>query len=128
VVRVACPAHRGAGRLSAVLAGPQRPATAIGLPLLELVDLALRLRRRLAGELITTNTIENGFSVLKRGMNGDYQHCGDAHLHRYLAEITFRHNRRSALGVSDKERVTAFMAGIEGKRLTYRRTDEAAHA
>jgi hypothetical protein len=36
---------------------------------------------------IHTNTIENTFSVFKRGMKGIYQHCGEAHLHRYLAEL-----------------------------------------
>jgi transposase-like protein len=73
------------------------------------------------GSVIHTNTVENVFSVFKRGMKGIYQHCGEAHLHRYLAEFDFRYNRRSALGVSDKERVEAIMEGIEGKRLTYRR-------
>jgi hypothetical protein len=66
--------------------------------------------------------------VLKRGMKGVYQHCGEAHLHRYLAEFTFRYNRRSALGVTDKERALEAIKGIEGKRLTYRRTDESAYA
>jgi hypothetical protein len=70
-------------------------------------------------------TVEGVFSVFKRGMKGIYQHCGEAHLHRYLAEFDFSYNRRSALGFSDKERVDAIMEGIEGKRLTYRRTDEA---
>jgi transposase-like protein len=77
--------------------------------------------------IVHTNTVENVFSVFKRGMKGVYQHCGEAHLHRYLAEFEFRYNRRTGLGFSDKERVTALMAGIEGKRLTYRRTDEARH-
>ncbi len=77
------------------------------------------------GRAIHTNTIENVFSVFKRGMKGVYQHCGEAHLHRYLAEFDFRHNRRTALGFTDKQRVTEIMAGIEGKRLTYRRPDEA---
>ena len=36
-------------------------------------------------------------------MIGTYQHCGEAHLHRYLAEFDFRYNRRSALGVEDRE-------------------------
>jgi coproporphyrinogen III oxidase len=56
--------------------------------------------------------------------------CSEAHLHRYryLAEFDFRYNRRSAFGFSDKERVDAIMEGIEGKRLTYRRTDETANA
>jgi transposase-like protein len=51
--------------------------------------------------VIHTNTNENVFSVLKRGMRGIYQHCGEAHLYRYLAEFEFRHNTRSALGVED---------------------------
>ena len=46
-----------------------------------------------------TNTVEKFWSVFKRGMKGVYQHCGEAHLHRYLAEFDFRYNNRSALGV-----------------------------
>lgn len=30
-----------------------------------------------------------------------YQHCGEQHLHRYLAEFDFRHNNRKALKVND---------------------------
>jgi hypothetical protein len=71
--------------------------------------------------VVHTNTVENVFSVFKRGMKGVYQHCGEAHLHRYIAEFDFRYNRRSALGVSDKERVDAIMEGVGGKRLMYRR-------
>ncbi|HEX2257286.1 MAG TPA: IS1595 family transposase [Afifellaceae bacterium] len=83
---------------------------------------------RWEGEAIVhTNTVENVFSVLKRGMKGVYQHCGEAHLHRYLAEFTFRYNHRSGLGIEDAERTIALAKGAEGKRLTYRRTDEAAH-
>lgn len=41
-------------------------------------------------EVIHSNTIENVFSIFKRGMVGVYQHCGEAHLHRYLAEFDFR--------------------------------------
>jgi hypothetical protein len=69
---------------------------------------------------VHTNTVENYFSVFKRGMRGVYQHCGEKHLHRYLAEFDFRYNNRSALGVSDGERAALAMKGIEGKRLTYR--------
>jgi hypothetical protein len=32
-------------------------------------------------------------------MKGIYQHCGEKHLHRYLAENGFRYNNRVALGV-----------------------------
>ncbi|MGX7877393.1 IS1595 family transposase [Mesorhizobium sp. ORM6] len=73
-----------------------------------------------ADRIVHTNTIENVFSVFKRGMVGVYQHCGEAHLHRYLAEFDFRYNRRTKLGFSDQMRVDAIMEGIEGKRLTYR--------
>lgn len=77
---------------------------------------------------VHTNTIENVFSVFKRGMHGVYQHCGEAHLHRYLAEFDFRYNRRTALGVSDAERAEDIVRGAEGKRLTYRSPDKTAHA
>jgi transposase-like protein len=78
-----------------------------------------------ADAVVHTNTIENVFSVFKRGMIGVYQHCGEAHLHRYLAEFDFRYNRRSALGVEDRERHDMLLAAIRGKRLTYRRIGEA---
>jgi len=78
--------------------------------------------------IVHTNTVENVFSVFKRGMKGVYQHCGEAHLHRYLAEFGFRYNHRSGLGIGDSERTDAILRGIEGKRLTYRRIGEAANA
>jgi hypothetical protein len=70
---------------------------------------------------VTTNTVENYFSVFKRGMRGVYQHCAEKHLHRYLAEFDFRYNNRAALGVNDGERAALLAKGITGKRLTYRR-------
>jgi transposase-like protein len=70
---------------------------------------------------VTTNTVENYFSVFKRGMRGTYQHCAEKHLHRYLAEFDFRYNNRSALGVNDFIRAEILAKGIAGKRLTYRR-------
>lgn len=68
---------------------------------------------------IHTNTVENYFSVFKRGMKGTYQHCGKQHLHRYLAEFDFRYNNRIANGVDDKARADTLLSGIVGKRLTY---------
>jgi len=78
--------------------------------------------------VIHTNTVENVFSVFKRGMRGVYQHCGEAHLFRYVAEFEFRYNRRAALKVSDRERAEDAIRGATGKRLTYRQPDEAAFA
>jgi transposase-like protein len=71
---------------------------------------------------VHTNTVENVFSVLKRGMKGTYQHCAEKHLHRYLAEFDFRYNNRVALGVNDLARADQALTGIVGKRLTYRTT------
>ncbi len=79
------------------------------------------------GEAIHSNTVEGYFSVFKRGMKGIYQHCGESHLHRYLAEFDFRYNRRTALGFTDAMRTDEALKGISGKRLTYRRTGEAAN-
>ncbi len=68
---------------------------------------------------MTTNNVENYFSVFKRGMKGVYQHCKEKHLQRYLTEFDFRYNRRD---LTDAERASEALKGIEGKRLTYRRT------
>ena len=61
-------------------------------------------------------------------MVGVYQHCGEAHLHRYLAEFDFRYNRRTALKITDAERHDQLLSQIGGKRLTYRRIGEAGYA
>jgi transposase-like protein len=74
---------------------------------------------------VHTNTLEGFFSVFKRGMVGTYQHCGEQHLQRYLAEFDFRMNHRAALGVNDTMRAEIALKGINGKRLTYRRTNAA---
>lgn len=63
-----------------------------------------------------TNTIEGFFSIFKRGMKGVYQHCGEQHLHRYLAEFDFRYCHRR---LTDAERTTAALRRIDGRRLTY---------
>ena len=75
-----------------------------------------------------TNTAENYFSIMKRGITGVYHHVSQQHLKRYLAEYDFRYNEREALGVSDAQRMEKSIQGIVGKRLTYRQIDEAGHA
>lgn len=72
---------------------------------------------------VHTNTIEGVFSIFKRGMKGNYQHCKEKHLHRYLAEFDFRYNNRVKLGVDDVARADIALKGIVGKRLTYRTTN-----
>lgn len=80
--------------------------------------------RHSAGEYgrgeIHSNTVEGFYSVFKRGMKGVYQHCGQQHLHRYLAEFDFRYNNRVKLGFDDSTRTDNALKGIIGKRLTYR--------
>jgi hypothetical protein len=71
---------------------------------------------------IHTNTIEGYFSIFKRGMKGVYQHCAKKHLHRCMAEFDFRYSNRVALGVDDQKRAERTLAGVVGKRLTYRPT------
>lgn len=75
--------------------------------------------------VVSTNTVEGYFSIFKRGMKGIYQHCSEAHLHRYLAEFDFRYSNRSAVGIEDAQRASKALKGIQGKRLTYRRIGEA---
>lgn len=75
--------------------------------------------------VVHTNTLEGFFSVFKRGMVGTYQHCGEQHLQRYLAEFDFRANYRVKLGYDDAMRADVALAGIGGKRLTYRRINAA---
>jgi transposase-like protein len=65
-----------------------------------------------------SNTAENFFSILKRGVIGVYHHWSAAHLHRYLAEFDFRYSTKD---ISDRERADQNLVGIAGKRLTYRR-------
>jgi transposase-like protein len=69
---------------------------------------------------VHTNTIEGYFSIFKRGMKGVYQHCGEKHLHRYLAEFDFRYNTRTKLGFNDGDRAALAVKNADGKRLTYR--------
>jgi hypothetical protein len=68
---------------------------------------------------IHTNTIENYFSILKRGLTGVYQHVSAAHLRRYIGEFDFRYNNRKA---SDDERAAIALRQIGGKRLLYTMT------
>jgi transposase-like protein len=70
-----------------------------------------------------TNTVENFFSIFKRGIIGVYHHVSEAHLGRYAREFDFRYNHRS---ISDSERSDQLLRGIVGKRLMYRRPHSLA--
>ena len=72
---------------------------------------------------VTTNSVESSFALLKRGLVGTFHHVSEQHLQRYATEFDFRWNHRKT---TDAQRADAALRGIEGKRLTYRRTDAQA--
>ena len=71
--------------------------------------------------IVSTNTIESSFAILKRGLHGTFHSVSEKHLQRYADEFDFRWNYRSALGYSDVNRADQALKQIAGKRLTYRR-------
>lgn len=66
---------------------------------------------------VHTNTIENFWSLLKRGIKGTYVSVEPFHLFRYLDEQSFRFNNRKA---NDADRFAIALASVSGRRLTYR--------
>lgn len=66
---------------------------------------------------VHTNTLENFWSLLKRGLHGTYVSVEPFHLYRYLDEQMFRFNNRK--GLNDSQRFALAMSQIGGKRLTY---------
>jgi len=69
-----------------------------------------------------TNSLENFWSLLKRGIGGTYVAVEPFHLFRYIDEQAFRFNNRlHADGevVTDAERFGRLCSQIVGKRLTY---------
>jgi hypothetical protein len=73
-----------------------------------------------------SNTVENYFSILKRGITGTFHHVSEAHLARYLAEFDFRYSNRADMGVTDSMRADEAVRGVVGKRLTYDQPRKAA--
>lgn len=67
------------------------------------------------------NTAESYFALLKRGIMGSFHSVSEQHLQRYADEFAFRWNHRQ---VDDATRANAILKAADGKRLTYRRTDE----
>ena len=70
-----------------------------------------------------SNTVENYFSILKRGVYGVYHKVSEAHLNRYLSEFDFGYNTRK---ITDRERAAKAVEGVVGKRLTYHQPRQAA--
>jgi hypothetical protein len=66
---------------------------------------------------VSTNSLENFWSLLKRNLAGTYVCVEPFHLDRYLAEQTFRFN--TAKTHNDGARFQKVMRQIVGKKLTY---------
>jgi len=65
---------------------------------------------------VHTNTIENFWSLLKRGLKGTYISVEPYHLFLYLDEQAYRFNTRKE---DDAARFAGVMQGVTGKRVTY---------
>ncbi len=65
---------------------------------------------------VTTNAMENFWSLLKRNLSGTYVSVEAYHLDRYLAEQCFRFN--TSKSYNDGTRFKKIMSQIVGKRLT----------
>lgn len=63
---------------------------------------------------VHTNGVENYWSLLKRGIIGNYHHISTKHLPSYLAESSYRFNGRSQSKLFD-----AIVRNTNGRRLTY---------
>lgn len=68
--------------------------------------------------VVTTNSVESFFSLLKRGVVGTFHHISPKYLPLYLAEFDHRHNCRKT---TDGERTDRGLLKVEGKRLMYRK-------
>jgi transposase-like protein len=65
---------------------------------------------------VHTNTMENFWSLLKRGLHGTYISVEPYHLFRYIDEQAYRYNNRK---LTDSERFDLAVRQIVGKRLTW---------
>ena len=79
--------------------------------------------RREDGRLITSNTVESYFGLIKRGVYGIYHHVGRSYMQQYLNEFDFRYNNRK---ISDSERTLLALKAIEAKRLTLKQPKSAS--
>jgi len=83
----------------------------------EMVD---HSRQYVNGE-VSTQGLENFWSLLKRGLRGTYIAIEPFHLHRYLDEQIFRFNNRATKDnpLTDSDRFALTVSQIVGRRLTY---------
>jgi transposase-like protein len=66
---------------------------------------------------VHTNTLENFWALLKRGISGTYVSVEPFHLFRYLDEQAYRYNFRKDMNDFDRFKMAA--SQLVGKRLTW---------
>lgn len=66
---------------------------------------------------VHTNTIENAFSLFKRGLYGTFHQVSKKHLARYCDEFSYRFNRRESQSQMFEETVKGLLSGTP---LTYK--------
>jgi transposase-like protein len=79
--------------------------------------------RRENGRLITSNTVEGYFGLIKRSVYGTYHHVGRGYLQQYLNEADFKYNTRK---INDSQRTALALIATEGKRLTLKQPSSAS--
>ncbi len=73
-----------------------------------------------------TNGIESFWAVLKRAHLGTFHHWSKKHLARYINEFAFKANTKDLPAFDTRGKdcglttVRAFLAGMEGRKLTYK--------
>jgi transposase-like protein len=70
---------------------------------------------------VHTNSLENFWALLKRGLRGTYVAVEPFHLSRYIDEQVFRFNNRATKDnpLNDSDRFALAMSQVAGTRLTY---------
>ena len=89
-------------------------SAAIGLKHDQVNHKANEYARRENGVLISTNSVESYFAIVKRGHFGVYHHWSRRYPGQYLREFDWRYNVR---GIPDMERTLIALKMTGGKRL-----------
>jgi transposase-like protein len=76
-------------------------------------------RKEYVDGIVSTNSIESVWALLKRGYYGVYHHFSVKHMQRYVDEFTYRLNEGNCK-VHTMDRIDALVAKANGVRITYK--------
>jgi ISXO2-like transposase domain len=76
-------------------------------------------RKEYVDGIVSTNSIESVWALLKRGYYGVYHHFSVKHMQRYVDEFTYRLNEGNCK-VHTMDRIDALVAKADGVRITYK--------